>query len=129
VEGRDLYNGRVEVIVCDGFIGNVALKISEGAIEAIASMMKEAFSSSTASKLGYLLARKAIQRFKKRVDYSEYGGAPLLGVKGVCIICHGGSNTNAIKNAIRVAAEFAAGKVNEKIEHELAVASLRNPKR
>ncbi len=128
VEGRDLYNGRVEVIVCDGFIGNVALKISEGAIEAISSLLKEAFSSSLSSKVGYLLSRKALRRFKKRVDYSEYGGAPLLGVKGVCIICHGGSNDNAIKNAIRVAAEFAEGKVNEKIERELAAASLGNPK-
>jgi glycerol-3-phosphate acyltransferase PlsX len=126
VEGRDLYNGSVEVIVCDGFIGNVALKISEGAIEAIASLLKEAFSSTLSSKVGYVLARKALRHFKKRVDYSEYGGAPLLGVKGVCIICHGGSNPNAIKNAIRVAAEFSAGKVNEKIERELAAASQRN---
>ena len=75
-----------------------------------------------------MLARKAFQHFKKRVDYSEYGGAPLLGVKGVCIICHGGSNPNAIKNAIRVAAEFSAGKVNEKIERELAAASQGNLK-
>jgi glycerol-3-phosphate acyltransferase PlsX len=95
VEGRDLYNGHAEVIVCDGFIGNVALKVSEGVIEALSSMMKEAFSSSLSSKAGYVLARKAIRNFKKRVDYSEYGGAPLLGVKGVCIICHGGSNPNA----------------------------------
>jgi phosphate acyltransferase len=123
VEGRDLYNGRVEVIVCDGFIGNVVLKCSEGAIEAISSLMREAFESSLSSKAGYVLARQALRNFKKRVDYSEYGGAPLLGVKGVCIICHGGSNTNAIKNAIRVAAEFSAGKVNEKIERELAAAS------
>lgn len=127
VEGRDLYNGRVEVIVCDGFIGNVALKISEGAIEAISSLLKEALSSTLSSKVGYVLSRKAFQNFKKRVDYSEYGGAPLLGVKGVCIICHGGSNANAIKNAIRVAAEFAEGKVNEKIERDLAAASLGNP--
>jgi len=124
VEGRDLYNGRVEVIVCDGFIGNVALKISEGLIEAVSSLLKEALSSTLSSKVGYVLARKAFRNFKKRVDYSEYGGAPLLGVKGVCIICHGGSNSNAIKNAIRVAAEFAAGKVNEKIERELAATSL-----
>ena len=128
VEGRDLYNGRVEVIVCDGFIGNVALKISEGLVEAISSMLKEALSSTISSKVGYVLARKAFQNFKKRVDYSEYGGAPLLGVKGVCIICHGGSNPNAIKNAIRVAAEFSAGKVNEKIERELAAAPQGNPK-
>jgi len=127
VEGRDLYNGSVEVIVCDGFIGNVALKISEGLIEAVSSLLKEALSSTLSSKVGYVLARKAFKNFKKRVDYSEYGGAPLLGVKGVCIICHGGSNSNAIKNAIRVAAEFATGKVNEKIERDLAAASLGNP--
>ncbi len=124
VEGRDLYNGRVEVIVCDGFIGNVALKISEGLIEAVSKLLKEALSRTLSSKVGYVLSRKAFQHFKKRVDYSEYGGAPLLGVRGACIICHGGSNANAIKNAIRVAAEFAEGKVNEKIERDLAAASL-----
>ena len=129
VEGRDLYNGRVEVIVCDGFIGNVALKVSEGLIEAVSSMLKDAFSSSLSSQVAYLLARKAFRNFKKRVDYSEYGGAPLLGVKGVCIICHGGSNANAIKNAIRVAAEFSSGKVNEKIERELAAASPSDAQR
>src|SRR5579863_611924 len=127
VEGRDLFNGRVEVIVCDGFIGNVVLKISEGAIGAIASILKEALSSTLSSKVGYALSGKAFQKFKKRVDYTEYGGAPLLGVKGVCIICHGGSNPNAIKNAIRVAAEFSAGRVNEKIQRELATASQGNP--
>jgi len=124
VEGRDLYNGRVEVVVCDGFIGNVALKISEGLIEAVASLLKEALSSTLTSKMGYVLSRRAFQNFKRRVDYSEYGGAPLLGVRGVCIICHGRSNSNAIKNAIRVAAEFAEGRVNEKIERELAGACL-----
>ncbi len=124
VEGRDLYNGRVEVIVCDGFIGNVALKISEGLIEAVSTLLKEALSSTLSSKVGYVLSRKAFQDFKKRVDYSEYGGAPLLGVRGICIICHGGSNANAIKNAVRVAAEFAEGRVNEKIERELAGVSL-----
>lgn len=124
VEGRDLYNGRVEVIVCDGFIGNVALKISEGLIEVVSSLLKEALSSTLSSKVGYVLSRKAFQHFKKRVDYAEYGGAALLGVRGVCIICHGGSNSNAIKNAIRVAAEFAEGRVNEKIERELAGAPL-----
>jgi len=124
VEGRDLYNGRVEVIVCDGFIGNVALKISEGLVETISSMLKEALSSTPAAKLGYALSRRAYKVFKKRLDYSEYGGVPLLGVRGVCIICHGGSSANAIKNAVRVAAEFAEGQVNEKIERELAGASL-----
>ncbi|HET7216230.1 MAG TPA: phosphate acyltransferase PlsX [Terriglobia bacterium] len=124
VEGRDLFNGRVDVIVADGFIGNVALKISEGIVDTVTSLLKESLSSTFSSKLGYLLSRKAFSRMKKRLDYSEYGGAPLLGVKGVCIICHGGSNANAIKNAIRVAAEFSEGRVNEKIERELALASL-----
>jgi len=124
VEGRDLYNGRVEVIVCDGFTGNVALKISEGLIEAVSTLLKEALSSTLSSKVGYVLSRKAFRDFKKRVDYSEYGGAPLLGVCGVCIICHGASNANAIKNAVRVAAEFAEGRVNEKIERDLAGVSL-----
>ncbi len=124
VEGRDLYNGRVEVIVCDGFIGNVALKISEGLVEAISSLLKESLSSTLSSKVGYVLSRKAFTHFKKRVDYSEYGGAPLLGVRGVCLICHGGSSANAIKNAIRVAAEFAEGRINEKIERELAETGL-----
>jgi glycerol-3-phosphate acyltransferase PlsX len=124
VEGRDLYNGRVEVIVCDGFIGNVALKISEGLVEAISSLLKKSLSSTLSSKVGYVLSRKAFTNFKKRVDYTEYGGAPLLGVRGVCLICHGGSNANAIKNAIRVAAEFAEGRVNEKIERELAEVGL-----
>jgi len=120
VEGRDLYNGRVEVIVCDGFIGNVALKISEGLIEAMYSLMRESLSSTLTSKVGYVLSRNAFRHFKKRVDYSEYGGAPLLGVRGVCLIAHGSSNDNAIKNAVRVAAEFVQGSVNDKIERELA---------
>ncbi|MGH9360034.1 MAG: phosphate acyltransferase PlsX [Terriglobia bacterium] len=120
VEGRDLYNGRVEVIVCDGFIGNVALKISEGLIEAMHGLMRESLSSTLSSKVGYVLSRKAFRHFKKRVDYSEYGGAPLLGVRGVCLIAHGSSNENAIKNAVRVAAEFVQGSVNDKIERELA---------
>ena len=124
VEGRDLYNGRVDVIVCDGFTGNVALKISEGLVEAVSSLLKEALSSTLTSKVGGLLSRRAFRNFKKRVDYSEYGGAPLLGVRGVCIICHGGSSANAIKNAIRVAAEFAEARINEKIERERARASL-----
>jgi phosphate acyltransferase len=128
VEGRDLYNGRVDVVVCDGFIGNVALKISEGLIEAVSGMLKQALSSTLSSKVGYVLSRKAFQDFKKRVDYSEYGGAPLLGVRGVCIICHGGSNPNAIKNAIRVAADFAEGRINEKIELELRHARIETRK-
>lgn len=123
VEGRDLYNDNADVIVCDGFIGNVALKISEGMVEAIKYLLKKALSSTISSKVGYVLSRQAYADFSKRLDYSEYGGAPLLGVKGVCIICHGSSNPNAIKNAIRVASEFAAAGINEKIEAELKMLS------
>lgn len=124
VEGRDLLSSRVDVIVSDGFTGNVVLKTSEGVAEVLAGMLKEALSSTLSAKAGSMLARRALRSFKRRVDYSEYGGAPLLGVRGVSIICHGGSNANAIKNAIRVAADFAEGRVNEKIERELAAASL-----
>ena len=105
--------------MCDGFIGNVALKVSEGLVETMTNMLRTSLKETVARKLGYVLSRAAYNDFRKRVDYSETGGAPLLGVKGVCIICHGRSNAFAIKNAIRVAAEFAHGGINEKIEAEL----------
>ncbi len=119
VEGRDIYSGIADVVVCDGFIGNVALKVSEGLVEMIKNMLQESLAATVTRKLGYVLSRAAYRDFRKRVDYSEYGGAPLLGVKGANIICHGRSNANAIKNAIRIAAEFAEGRVNQKIEAEL----------
>jgi len=118
VEGRDIYSGKVDVVVCDGFIGNVALKVSEGLVDMIKNMLQESLEATITRKLGYVLSKAAFTDFKRRVDYSEYGGAPLLGVKGVCIICHGRSNANAIKNAIRVAAEFSSGKINQRIESE-----------
>jgi glycerol-3-phosphate acyltransferase PlsX len=124
VEGRDIYAGDTDVIVCDGFIGNVALKVSEGLVEMVYQMLRESLEATITRKIGYVLSRTAFKEFKKRVDYSEYGGAPLLGVKGVCIITHGRSNANAIKNAIRVAAEFAEGRVNERIEAELAIGQM-----
>jgi glycerol-3-phosphate acyltransferase PlsX len=120
VEGRDLYNGKLDVIVCDGFVGNVALKISEGMVETVRYMLKESLRSTITRQVGFLLARRAFDDFKKRLDYSEYGGAPLLGVKGVCIVSHGSSNANAIKNALRVAAESATTNINRKIEEELS---------
>lgn len=119
VEGRDIYTGETDVIVCDGFIGNVALKVSEGLVDMMYKMLRESLEATISGKVGYVFARSAFKEFKKRVDYSEYGGAPLLGIKGVCIITHGRSNANAIKNAIRVAAEFAHGKINQQIEDEL----------
>jgi glycerol-3-phosphate acyltransferase PlsX len=122
VEGRDIYAGEVDVIVCDGFIGNVALKVSEGLVDMFKKVLRESLVASVAGKIGYALSKSSFDAFRKRLDYSEYGGAPLLGVRGGCIICHGRSNANAIKNAIRVAAEFSAGKVNEGIEEVLRLA-------
>jgi glycerol-3-phosphate acyltransferase PlsX len=119
VEGRDLYTAKADVIVCDGFTGNVALKVSEGLVEVIKHMLTESLQATLPRKIGYVLARTAFTDFKKRLDYSEYGGALLLGVRGTCIICHGRSNANAIKNAIRVAAEFAEHRINQRIENEL----------
>ena len=124
VEGRDVFRGDVDVIVCDGFIGNVALKISEGLVEHIGGMLKRAIKSSLKSQLGYALSKSAFDDFRKRTDYSEYGGAPLLGVRGITIIGHGRSNSNAVKNAIRVANELCRSRVNEKIEQELSARAL-----
>jgi len=119
VEGRDLYTDRADVIVCDGFVGNVALKVSEGVVDVIRQMLRESLQATIARKIGYVLSRSAFAEFRKRVDYSEFGGAPLLGVKGVCIISHGRSTAKAIKNAIRMAKDFAEGETNQKIEAEL----------
>jgi glycerol-3-phosphate acyltransferase PlsX len=120
VEGSDIYAGDVDVIVCDGFVGNVALKVSEGVVDLVKLVMRESLEASITGKIGYAIAKNAFTTFRKRLDYSEYGGAPLLGVRGACIICHGRSNANAIKNAIRVAKEFSEGQVNQLIEQELA---------
>jgi len=123
VEGRDVFRGNVDVVVCDGFIGNIALKISEGLVEHIGSMLKKAIKSSLTSQIGYALSKRAFEDFRKRTDYSETGGAPLLGIRGITVIGHGRSNPNAIKNAIRVANELCRLRVNEKIEQELSAAS------
>jgi glycerol-3-phosphate acyltransferase PlsX len=119
VEGGDIYSGNVDVIVCDGFIGNVALKVSEGIVEMVKTLLHESLEATITRKIGYVLSRAAYSDFKKRLDYSEYGGAPLLGVRGVCIICHGRSNANAIRNAIRVAKEFSGAHINQRIEEGL----------
>src|SRR5215470_3465636 len=120
VEGRDLYNGKVDVIVADGFVGNVALKTSEGVANLVRATLKETLRATITRQVGFLLSRSAFTDFKKRLDHTEYGGAPLLGVKGVCFITHGSSNANAIKNAIRVASEFSESRVNEEIEKGIA---------
>jgi glycerol-3-phosphate acyltransferase PlsX len=120
VEGRDLYNGEVDVIVADGFVGNVALKISEGVANLVRTALKESLKATITRQVGALLSRSAFTDFKKRLDHTEYGGAPLLGLKGVCIITHGSSNANAMKNAVRVAAEFSECGINQSIEQGLA---------
>jgi glycerol-3-phosphate acyltransferase PlsX len=120
VEGRDIFSGAVDVVVCDGFIGNIALKISEGVAQHIAVFLKKALERTIASQVGYVLSRNAYKEFRKKIDYSEYGGAPLLGVRGIVVVGHGRSNANAIKNAVRVTAELAESRVNEKIEQELS---------
>ncbi|GAC1425303.1 MAG: hypothetical protein NVSMB62_22450 [Acidobacteriaceae bacterium] len=119
IEGRDLFNGHADVSVCDGFVGNVALKTSEGLVKLINGSLRSALKSTITSQVGAMLSRQAFADFKKRLDYSEYGGAPLLGVRGVCIVGHGSSNDRAIMNGIRVAAEFAHAEVNSHIEAAL----------
>ena len=119
IEGRDIYNGNCDVIVTDGFTGNVALKISESLAEMVGAMIKEELTRDIRSKLGAALSVPAFSRFKKRVDYTEMGGAPLLGIDGAAIICHGASPVKAIKNAVRVAAEWAKAGLNEHIKAAL----------
>ena len=120
VEGRDIFTGAADVVVCDGFIGNVALKITEGVAEAMKKMLfKEIAAGALLSRIGYALLKRAFGRFKRRMDYAEFGGALLLGVNGICVICHGRSSGRAIKNAIRVAKEFFEGHVNEHIQRDI----------
>src|SRR5271169_6547737 len=124
VEGGDLFSGDVDVIVCDGFVGNIALKICEGLALNIFGLLKKSLKSSLVSQFGAMLSQGAFKGLKKKIDYTEYGGAPLLGVRGVCVIGHGRSNANAVKNAIRVAAGLARARMNEKIELELSAAAV-----
>ncbi|MFA4992031.1 MAG: phosphate--acyl-ACP acyltransferase, partial [Candidatus Omnitrophota bacterium] len=115
VEGRDIFMGDCDVIVCDGLVGNVALKVSESMAHALSEMLKRGLKSSLFSRVGGLLARHALISLKKKMDSAEYGGAPLLGIDGVCIIGHGSSSAKAIKNAIRVAGEEVVKNVNQHI--------------
>ncbi|MCL2660196.1 MAG: phosphate acyltransferase PlsX [Acidobacteriaceae bacterium] len=124
VEGRDIFNGHCDVIVCDGFAGNVALKSCEGMVRLVSHTLREALRSTVTSQVGALLSRRAFSDFKKRLDYTEYGGAPLLGVRGVASIGHGSSNEKAIMNGIRVTAEFAQADVNAGIEAALQAAPV-----
>jgi phosphate acyltransferase len=120
VEGKDIFKGETDVVVCDGFVGNVVLKTSEGLSEAMFKLLQAEIShASFFGKLGYPLLKPSFRRFKKRVDYSEYGGAPLLGVNGICMICHGRSTSKAIKNAIVRAKSLVEQEVNTHIQREI----------
>lgn len=123
VEGGDLFSGEVDVIVCDGFVGNIALKICEGLAVQIFGLLRKSLRSSLITQFAGMLSQGAFRGLKKKIDYTEYGGAPLLGVRGVCVIGHGRSNANAVKNAIRVAAGLAKANINEKIEQGLYATS------
>tara|TARA_B100001971_G_scaffold201075_1_gene213437 strand:- start:10776 stop:11810 length:1035 start_codon:yes stop_codon:yes gene_type:complete len=133
VEGRDVYTGMADVIVCDGFIGNVGLKISEGVVEIMTKMLINDISHSRIGKLGYALLRPSLHRFKKRIDYAEFGGAPLLGVNGTCVICHGRSSAKAVYSAVRLARQLIDQKINESIQddvvHEAAFVSANDSTR
>ena len=120
VEGRDIFSGDVQVIVSDGFVGNVALKLSEGMAEALSVMYKREMAKSLISRIGFWLSRRAFQNFRRDLDYAEHGGALLLGINGVGIICHGASSPKAIKNAIRIAIDFVNNHVQERLEEGLA---------
>ncbi|HTZ17602.1 MAG TPA: phosphate acyltransferase PlsX [Dissulfurispiraceae bacterium] len=115
IEGKDVFSGHADVIVCDGFIGNIVLKTSEGLAETILKMLKREIANVATGKLGYLMIKPAIRNFKRRTDYDEYGGAPLLGINGTCIISHGRSSARALKHAIRVASEMSKQRVHESI--------------
>lgn len=120
VEGKDVMAGKADVVVCDGFTGNIVLKISEAVADTIGRILKANIGDNLIRKLGYFLMKPAFWALKRKVDYAEYGGAPLLGINGISIISHGRSSDRAIKNAIRVAAEFARGEVNRHIQEDIA---------
>jgi glycerol-3-phosphate acyltransferase PlsX len=119
IEGKDIFTGAADVVVCDGFIGNIVLKTSEGLAEVIMKMLKREIADVATGRVGYLLMKPALRNFKKKTDYAEYGGAPLLGINGTCIISHGRSSAKAIKNAIKVAAEFSRKRGYEVITEEI----------
>src|SRR5437763_591708 len=123
VEARDVYSGNADVIVCDGFTGNVALKISEGLVDVVESLLSDELSSTITMRVGSLLTRRALRRFKRRVDYSEYGGAPLLGLAGVTIVGHGRSSAKAVRNAVALGYRFASQRFIERVEQNIAEAA------
>jgi glycerol-3-phosphate acyltransferase PlsX len=124
IEARDVYAGQADVIVCDGFTGNIALKISEGLVDTVETLLGEELSRTFSGMVGSLLSRRAFRRFQKRVDYSEYGGAPLLGLARLCIIGHGRSSSKAVRNAVVMAYRFATHQLIDRLERDIAAASV-----
>jgi glycerol-3-phosphate acyltransferase PlsX len=124
IEGRDVYAGHVDVIVCDGFTGNVLLKISEGLVETVEQLLHDELSATFGTRVGYLLSRQAFRRFRKRLDASEYGGAPLVGLNGLCVIGHGRSSAKAVRNAVAMAARFVEEGLIERLSKEVATVAL-----
>jgi glycerol-3-phosphate acyltransferase PlsX len=124
VEARGIFSGDADVIVCDGFTGNVALKLSEGLVEMVEDLLGEELQSTFSSQVGYLLSRRAFRRFRKRVDYSEFGGAPLLGVAGLCIVGHGRSSVKAVRNAVVMASRMAGNRMMERLGNEMRVVAM-----
>ncbi len=124
VEGKDFFSGYVDVVICDGFVGNILLKASESLAEMIGYLLKEEIMRRPIAMLGYQLMKPAMRAFKKRVDYSEYGGAPLLGIRGLAVICHGRSTPKAIRNAIRVAMDFANRRLDRVIARRIEAATV-----
>ena len=123
VEGRHVYAGDVDVIVCDGFTGNVTLKISEGLVDAVENLLHDELSATFGTRVGYLLSRQAFRRFRKRVDSSEYGGAPLLGLNGLCVVGHGRSSAKAVRNGVAMAARFVSLGLIDKLALDVASAA------
>jgi phosphate acyltransferase len=126
LDARGVYSGQADVIVCDGFTGNVALKVSEGLAEVVEGLLYDELARTFTSRIGFILSRRAYRRFRRRVDYSEYGGAPLLGVAGLCVIGHGRSSVKAVRNAIALTHRFAAAGVLDQIRAEMAGTSHRH---
>jgi len=120
VEARGIFAGEADVVVCDGFTGNVALKLSEGLVEMVEDLLGEELQSTFSSQVGYLLSRRAFRRFRKRVDYSEFGGAPLLGVAGLCIVGHGRSSVKAVRNAVVMASRMVENGMMERLRTEMS---------
>lgn len=126
IEGREIYSGIADVVVCDGFTGNVVLKTSEGLVDAVETLLGDELKGTFSSHVGYLLSRRAFRRFRRRVDYSEYGGAPLLGVTELAIVGHGRSSAKAVRNAVAVASRFATSDFLHRVEHDVAAATVAN---